>query len=417
MKTRKQAKLALNILVHSKLRSWLTIIGIVIGIASVVAILSMSHGAQQELQSRLSGLGANVLTVSPGHSRAMGFPGAGGGRFSRDNTASSTTDQKNLTEKDVLVIKTVPGVTTAMGTISGQADMVYNAKTASVNIEGVDPQVWKDITTETLSSGRMLTIGDKNSVVIGESIANDVFSGIELNRQVTIGGKNFRVVGIISNSRSIYMPIDQARIALDLVGSDNFDSISVKVDDTTDTTALNNTITTMQSKLMLERGILNTKNIDFSISNPAEIQATMTQTLNSMALFLGAIAAIALLVGGIGIANTMFTSVLEKTHEIGIMKAIGAKNKDILAIFLMNAGMIGLVGGLGGILLGMIGSSFITSMISGGMGISRMFGAASISIGLVVVMFLFSIVIGMIAGVIPAYRASRLKPVDALRYE
>jgi putative ABC transport system permease protein len=137
-----------------------------------------------------------------------------------------------------------------------------------------------------------------------------------------------------------------------------------------------------------------------------------------MTLFLTAIAAISLLVGAVGIANTMFTSVLEKTKEIGIMKAIGARNKDILLIFLFNAGLIGFVGGLGGIILGYFGSGLVSSMGSSGGGMtSRMFGATSVTPELLIGALLFSVIIGMIAGAIPAWNASRMKPVDALRYE
>jgi len=136
-----------------------------------------------------------------------------------------------------------------------------------------------------------------------------------------------------------------------------------------------------------------------------------------MAVFLGAIAAISLLVGGIGIANTMFTSVLEKTKEIGIMKSIGAKNKDILAIFLINSGLIGLVGGVGGIIIGIFGSVYVGSFLASGNGMMRGLSNTAITLPLLVGALGFSLIIGVIAGIIPAYRASRLSPVDALRYE
>ena len=416
MKIGKTINLSWNILIHSKLRSWLTIIGIIIGIASVISILSISNGAQKELEDRLSGLGADIVTVSPGFSRAMGF-GLGGGPGEGRESSSSSSDTKNLTKRDVLAIKTVPNIKYVMGIVSDKGDMKYNAKTASVSITGVDEEVWKDMTTETLSSGRYLTIGDKNVIVIGDSVSDTTFDGIELNRQVDIEGKTFKVVGILENSRSVYMPISQARLVLDDVGSDDFDSITIKLENAEDDELFDTTLELIEKKLMLYRGILNDKDKDFSISNSKSMQETMSETMSSMALFLGAIAAISLLVGAIGIANTMFTSVLEKTREIGIMKAIGAKNRDILSIFLINSGMIGSVGGIGGVLLGMIASSFIGSMISGSGGMTRMFGNASVSLELIVAMFVFSILIGMIAGAIPAYRASKLKPVDALRYE
>ena len=183
------------------------------------------------------------------------------------------------------------------------------------------------------------------------------------------------------------------------------------------------TVTAIEERLMMSRGILSEDDKDFTITNPSAMQETMNETLNTMSIFLAAIAAISLLVGAIGIANTMFTSVLEKTREIGIMKAIGARNKDILSIFLINSALIGFTGGLGGIILGIFGSGLISSMTSttsstgvkGGM--TSMFSNTAITPSLLIGALLFSIIIGMIAGAIPAYRASKLKPVDALRYE
>ena len=170
---------------------------------------------------------------------------------------------------------------------------------------------------------------------------------------------------------------------------------------------------------MMARGILQDKGKDFSVTSPRAFQERITTTLNSMSLFLAAIAAISLIVGAVGISNTMFTSVLEKTKEIGIMKAIGAKNRDILMIFLLNSGLLGLVGGIGGVILGVLGSSLISSLSDtssasiGRLSLSSTYFSPQLIIGA----FLLSMIIGMIAGVIPAYRASRLKPVDALRYE
>ena len=425
MRLQKSFQLAWNILIHSKLRSWLTIIGIIIGIAAVVSIVSISIGAEQQLSSRLGNLGANILTVTPGFSRARGNVGfgGGGGEFQFQGGgggSSSTTQAKNLTSRDINVIKTLPNVVYVMGTVSAQGTMIYSAKSANVRVTGVDNLVWKDITTETLLSGRFLTSGDTYSVVIGSNLATSTFDNIPLNSKVTIEGKSFNVVGILNGGSSVYMPIQTARDVFDTIGQNEFNSISVKINDVG---LANDTVNTITSQLMMSRGILQTSKRDFTVSNPSALQDTFKQTISTMAIFLGAIAAISLIVGAIGIANTMFTSVLEKTKEIGIMKAIGARNKNILTIFLLNSGMIGLVGGIGGIILGVIGSGLIGSMVSsssgtaGGGGIGRLLGNTAITPGLLIGALLFSVVIGMIAGVIPAYRASKLKPVDALRYE
>ncbi len=424
MKLKRSFRLALNILFHSKLRSWLTIIGIVIGIAAVVAIISISLGAQQQLESRLGSLGANVITVSPGFSQARGF--AGGfrvGSLGGGGESASSTTPKNLTSKDILALKATSNVEYVMGSVSGSETLTYSTQSATVGIQGVDASVWPDITTEQISSGRLLDQSDLYSVVIGGDLVTTVFpNGIPLNAKVTIDGEAFQVVGILQSGRTVYMPIAAAKQILNEVGEDYFDSISVKI---TNVNLANDTVNTITNNLMLERGILNNNKRDFSVSNPAQEQATVESTVSTMSLFLGAIAAISLLVGAIGIANTMFTSVLEKTREIGIMKAIGAKNREILTIFLFNSGLIGLVGGLGGIILGSIGSGFISVLESsssgtsaaGAGGVGRLLGNTAITPGLLIAALAIAVIIGMIAGAIPAYRASKLNPVDALRYE
>ncbi len=422
MKIKKALQLSLNMLIHSKLRSYLTIIGIVIGIAAVVSIISVSQGAQKQLESQLNSLGADVLTISPGAPRAAGAGGGfrmGGGFGEGGGGRASTSVQKNLTARDVTVLKTVSNVKYVMGTVSGRADVSYIAKIASVSIRGVDTEVWKDFTTTQLESGRYLTKGDTNSIVVGNRVAHSVFKdGMQINRQVTIEGKTFKIVGILkesgSDDSSIFMPILMARDVLDTVGPDDFGSISVKIANVDLTDA---TIAEINTKLMLSRGILQANKQDFTVTSPKAFQEAITSSLNSISLFLAAIAAISLIVGAVGIANTMFTSVLEKTKEIGIMKAIGAQNKDILLIFLFNSGLLGLVGGIGGIILGVFAAGLISNVASGGTLGRLALSSAYFSPVLIIGAFLLSVSIGMIAGAIPAYRASMLKPVDALRYE
>lgn len=429
MRLKKSLQLAINIFLHSKLRSWLTIIGIIVGIGAVVSIVSMSLGAQQQLQERLGSLGADILTITPGMQRAGGF-GFGGDRGPGGELSAGSAISKNLTSKDIVVLKSVDNVKYVMGQISGRDDISYSSQTIkSQSITGIDITVWKDITTETLSSGRFLTSGDSYGVVIGQNLATNTFTKpITLNAKLTINGQSFIVVGIVSEGRSIYMPIEIARPIFknsdsNYIGDNNFNSISVKI---SDVSLANQTVTDITKKLMLSRGILQQNKADFSVSNPAAFQQTIQATLGVMTLFLAAIAAISLLVGAIGIANTMFTAVLEKTKEIGIMKAIGTKNRDIMTIFLLNSGLIGLVGGIGGIIVGLLASDVINSMAgistsTGGRGAGGMLnilgGSSVISLPLIIGALLFAVLIGMIAGAIPAYRASRLNPVDALRYE
>ena len=331
------------------------------------------------------------------------------------SSSSSDNDQENLTDKDILVLKNIDNVIAVMGKVSGSGDLKYSTDTASLSITGVDASIWKDVTTDEIDEGRHLMVSDTYSVVIGSSIVTNTFSdGIPLNSKVTIEGTSFKVVGILEDGTSgVYIPIDAARDVLEDVGEDDYDSISVKIEDVD---IANETVNLIEEKLMLSRGILYEDDIDFTVTNPSAMQETMQETMSSMTLFLSAIAAISLLVGAIGIANTMFTSVLEKTKEIGIMKAIGAKNLDVMLIFLFNAGLIGFVGGLGGLVVGIFGSGLVGSMGSDG-GMMRMMGSTSITPGLLIGALTFSVIIGMVAGAIPAWNASKMKPVDALRYE
>jgi putative ABC transport system permease protein len=418
MRLKKSLQLAWNILAHSRLRSWLTIIGIVIGIAAVVSIVSISQGAQRTLEERFGRLGADIITISPGHARA-GFGGGpeGEGR----NNGGLTSEQKNLTSRDVLAVKSVPNVKFVMGSVSATGSLGYLGESGDVSVTGVDTSAWKEVTTAEIESGRYLIKGDTYSVVLGHGRAHSFFKKeVAVNRQVTIEGRSFKVVGILKegeNENSVIIPLETARGVLEDVGESELNSITVKVDDVN---IIDDTIAAIEKKLMLSRGILKEEDKDFSISSMRQMQETITSTMNTMSIFLGAIAAISLIVGGIGISNTMFTSVLEKTKEIGIMKAIGAKNRDILIIFLFNSGMIGLVGGIGGIILGTIASGYIsvlTGTSTGDNPMGRMFSSAAVNPKLLIFALLFALAIGMIAGAIPAYRASRLKPVVALRYE
>ncbi|KAF5435258.1 putative ABC transport system permease protein [Candidatus Methanophagaceae archaeon] len=420
MKINKSLKLAVNIIVHSKLRTWLTIIGIVIGIAAVVAIVSIGEGMQQNVESRLGGLGADIITISPGGGRAsVGFRGGHGGGMPGSTATSATAE--NLTKKDVLVLQSVEGVEYIQGIVSGNGQMYYLGEKATVSVEGIDPLVWKEMTTSELESGRFLGPSDYNVVIVGSRIAKDTFKQpLTVNRMITIEEKAFKVVGILKESggfggddSKIFMPIKAARDTLEDVGSDEFDSITLKVANTDD---VDQVMEAADKKLIISRH-LTEKEKDFSISSSKSVQETMSDITQTMTLFLGAIAAVSLLVGAVGIANTMFTSVLEKTKEIGIMKSIGAKNSDIMMIFLLNSAIVGLVGGLLGICLGTGISSLLPFLGMRLMGMGRDGMTTVVTPMLLIYALLISIGIGMVAGVIPAYRASKLKPVDALRYE
>jgi putative ABC transport system permease protein len=410
-------KLSAQSFMHKQLRSWLTILGIVIGVAAVVSILSLSTGARQVIASQLGGLGADIVSVSPGFSRAQGF---GGGGFGEGGTSQNA----NLTTRDLEAIKSVPGVKAVDGMISERLDVSYLAQSATLNVQGVDPLPWTQMQTSTLASGRLLTPGDANSVVIGSRVASGLFKqDVLLNSVITIEGKPFRVVGIFQSSggfgggdNAIYMPIDAARTVITSVEPNQFSSIQVQV---SDVNAVNETTNAIESKLLITRHVSGSTK-DFTVTSAQSIQQSISSVLGTLSLFLAGIAAISLLVGAIGIANTMFMSVMERTKQIGILKALGTTNLEIMELFTMEAAIVGLIGGLLGVFSGFIVSGLIgelgMSVVSlGGRGGNMSLSVITPELALLAVGF--SVLIGVVAGLLPARRASKLQPTTALRYE
>ncbi|MCM2325306.1 MAG: ABC transporter permease [Candidatus Woesearchaeota archaeon] len=417
MRLNKIIRHALNMVLHAKLRSWLTILGIVIGVGAVISIVSLGETMQKQISSQLGDLGGDLLTLRAGASRASFFgPGREGGGGGA--SAVSTEDEIVLDKTDLQVLKSVSGIKSIDTQISGQADIYYVAEKGSASVVGVEEATWATVTTSKIAEGRMLGPADTNVIVVGGRIADGFFSRqVGLNQLITIEDRLFRIVGILDDtSSSIYMPIDSAYAILEDKDKDEFDTIIIQVKDED---AINSTMASIEYKLAQKRHVLG-KKYDFTLTSNKAVQAQRSEMMGSMTTFLTAIAAVALLVGAVGIANTMFTSVLEKTKEIGIMKAIGARNSDILKIFLIHAALIGLIGGILGLALGYILSGILPSLMSssGGGPFSRFgSGDAIISLNSVVLAIGISVIIGIVAGTIPAVQASKLKPVDALRYE
>jgi putative ABC transport system permease protein len=403
---------------HSKLRSWLTIIGIFIGVAAVVAIISLGQGLQENVNSRLQGLGQDIITIDSGSSRAFGFGEGGGGQ--------AQTNIIQLNDKDIQALKLVPGVKFINAVVSGRVTVTYQSQNISLSVQGDDSSVFKEFVTTSLESGRYLSSGDSRAVVIGYSVAHSTFrTELNIGSLISINGKPFRVVGILASSsglggggsdRGIYMTTKDAR---DILGTtidlkpNEYSSITVKV---SDPTFVNETSTGITNALRNSHHVAAGKE-DFSVTSAQALQSRFSSVSQGITLFLAVIAAVSLFVGCIGVANTMFTSVLEKTHDIGIMKAIGARNSDILLIFLCNSGMLGFVGGLLGILFAILIAGIVPSLgLSLGGGAGEVY-TMPINAGLMAFAVLFSVALGMFSGAIPAYQASKLNPVEALRYE
>jgi len=414
MKINKCFKHAFNMVLHSKLRSWLTITGIVIGVAAVIAIVSIGAGMQQSMNAQLNALGGDIVTISPGFERGGGGGfDRGGGGGGGSSGPQAVTKEIVLARSDLQALKGLPDIALIDTNIRGSVDIYYLGKKGKVSVTGVDQSIWSQITLSKIKTGRMLDPADQNVIVVGGRLAATYFDQpLGINKMVAINGSAFRVVGILDDqSNSVYMPIQMAFQVIPDKTNDIYDTFVVKIKDEN---LLDETITKIQDKLMTARHVT-AKNMDFSITSRKEMQQARADTMSSMNTFLLAIAAVSLIVGSIGIANTMFTSVLEKTKEIGIMKAIGARNGDILLIFLFNAAFIGLVGGILGIILGTILSGYMPELM-GGLPLGRG-GAAIVTFNSIAMALSVSVSVGILAGLIPAYQASKLRPVDALRYE
>ena len=334
----------------------------------------------------------------------------------------STSSSINLTDKDIKVIKQVPGVMYANGLVSGKADLKYDNEKTVVSVTGVDTSIWKLMDNTGIDDGRYLQAGDSNSIVVGYNLAYGSFLvPITLNRPITIGGKSFRVVGILKQSggfgggsdTGIYMPAEMAReVITEKVANNQFTSIVIKASDASLVEYIKADI---EQKLMSSRQV-NPRTKDFTVIASALIREQMSGVTQTLSLFLSAIAAVSLLVGAIGIANTMFMSVMERTRQIGLLKAIGASEQEIMKLFLIESGIFGFAGGIAGVIFGVAISLLIPYMGIQALG----FGGdmkATITAGTIFFAIGFSVVVGILSGIIPARHAAKMRPVDAIRYD
>jgi len=412
--------MAVNSLTHRRLRSWLTVLGIVIGVAAVVALVSIGQGLQQSVQSQLSGLGADIITVT------LGFQRAGGG-FVFGNDRAKSSSSSNLTQNDIRTIRSTSGVLYADGIISGRGDVTSGSESASLSVQGVDPAVWKYMVTTKLESGRYLSSGDSYAAVVSNGVAHDLYKrDLQLNSLISIDGRSFRVVGILEAGTGfsalggsvIYIPAANARqLEISELTSNQFSSISVQTLPNADVQTVVDQLT---KNLMLTRHVTESTQ-DFTVTSALSLQESISTVTSTITYFLAGIAGISLMVGGIGIANTMFMSVVERTRQIGVLKSLGATNNEVMKLFLTESAVLGLIGGILGIVLGIFLSEIIT-LVGGSSG---MFAARNGGQGLqtvvspevLVLAMAFSVFIGAVSGLFPARRAAKLQPVEALRYE
>ncbi|MBK6675197.1 MAG: ABC transporter permease [Proteobacteria bacterium] len=390
------------------LRSVLTTLGIIIGVASVIVMSAIGSGASKQIEDQISSLGTNQLTIFPGSANVGGRQGGFG-------------SAPPLTEKDLRAVRDgVTGVMAASGNLNGNANVVIGNANWSTQVQGVGSEI-EQVREWSVVKGRFFDAREAASgakvAVLGDTVANELFgAGDPVGATVRINNAPFQVLGVLAKKGQaggrdqddvVMVPISTARSRLvgRLGAPDQIGSLLVKVDPRYNITEVQADI---ERVLRERRRIGADKDNNFIIRNFAEFLETRNQAAQTLGLLLAATAAISLVVGGIGIMNIMLVSVTERTREIGLRMAIGARGGDILGQFLTEAVLLCLVGGLIGLTLGAGVSFMVAKLLSWPMHISPV---------IVLVAIAASASVGVVFGFVPARRASRLNPIEALRYE
>ncbi|MFB6175159.1 MAG: ABC transporter permease [Candidatus Nanohalobium sp.] len=395
-------RLAVRNIRYRKKRSWLTIIGTLVGILAIVALISIGQGLQNSVQSQFQELGGNKVFISPG-----------------GNSMSSrfTSSTAKLTEDSLQTVLNTRGVEEASGIVSGSRQARYGGGSKFLSIAGIPTGKNSELIKQTqgvdIITGRYLRDTDKYSILVSQNAADNAFDDkIALRSKIDINGTEYRVVGIVdapgTGNAGIYMQIDAAR---DLMNKKKqYDQIVAKI---------SGGFTPKEVEDNIRASLRNARNLDkgeedFTTRTAADIINSFTSQLALIRGFLIGLGAISLLVGGVGIMNTMYTSVTERTNEIGVMKAVGATKWQILKIFLIESGIIGLFGGILGVTGGLAISYAASSIISSQVGLTMHPGTSP---ELILGSLTFAFVVGTVSGFFPARKAARMNPVEALRYE
>lgn len=396
------------VLKTNRLRTGLSALGIIIGIGSVIALMNLGASSQKSVTERIQSLGANLLTVSPGVQEQRGF-------FLRDSSNSSSD---TLTYEDAQALGTSLRITTidkVAAVYSSNAQLSYGSSNDSVTVTGVTENYF-ELRSIDLTYGSLISEQDnlmnRKVAVVSENVVEDLMEKVAnpIGETIRLNGTSFTVVGVAETTSSfgpanytVYIPLFTAQNAL--FGVDYVSTIYVSAKNSNVMDAAENQI----GFLLLERhNLAIPEDADFSISSQEDILETVSEVTGTFTTMLTGIAAISLVVGGIGIMNIMLVTVTERTREIGIRKALGAKRKVIVMQFLIESILLTVVGGLIGVLFGLGISLILTKVLS----MPAIVSAQAIFLSVVV-----SCAIGIIFGIYPAQKASKLQPIEALRYE
>ena len=396
------SKLAFKSLFRNKTRSVLTMLGIIIGVASVILLISIGNGLQKYITDQFESLGSNLVLVVPGKVGRGGGNALAGGPPNFGGSKLVLSDIETLAKLD-------GAVDSVGGGVENQSTISYKGKSRYTTIAGMTAEYMK-MRNLTVSKGRVITSADvrtdRNVVVLGTTVIEKLFGqGSVLGKSVTIGGQKYEVIGVMESVGSGGFGVDVNDYAVipvtsaqRLFGLKTIQFIGVKSATKEEIPQVINLV----KKEMLKKY----KDDEFSVVDQSSLVESINQILGVVTIALGGIAAISLIVGGVGIMNIMLVSVTERTREIGLRKAVGAKPQDILYQFIIEAVALSVTGGGIGVLIGFLGSLIINQFVS-----------TSVSLSSVLLAFGVSAAVGIVFGVAPAARASKLNPIEALKYE
>jgi len=388
---------------HRPTRSWLTILGILIGIAAVVSLISLGQGLQDMITKQFEALGTDKVIITQGSGQYGMLTGVAG--------------NERLDDHDINIIERTRGVEKAIGIITTFAKITFGDELKYVSVMAFPLDKFKisDFPNARIAEGREPKTNDRYKTVIGYNIANgDLFKKpVKIGDTITVADTDFEVIATLEkmgnrqDDNRVYLSIDSANEILDNPGYSMIYAVTqtgFNPDDVSDY---------IKDRMRRDRNEKVGKE-DFTVTTASQLSAMVGNIISAVQMIVIGIAAISLIVGGVGIMNTMYTAVMERTREIGVMKAIGARNSDILLIFLIESGLLGLIGGAVGVLLGIGTGQLITALVE-----HPVFGAfkAQFPLWLVGGALLFSFLVGSLSGTLPALQAARMKPADALRYE
>ena len=398
-------QMALTSLYANKMRSLLTMLGIIIGVGAVIALVSVGMGVRSNVTSSIASLGSNMLIVSPGSSNRGGTRGGAG-------------SMQTLKYDDATAIKEkIKNIDYVSPSVSSSYQVVYGNNNWKTSVQGVTPE-FMAIRSLSISNGSFISVNDMNKrsrvAVIGTTVAENLFDQENpVGKNIRINNQPYKVIGLLDSKGQssmgqdqddmIYVPITTAQERM--LGITYVQSINIQV---SDQKYMDRVQAEVETLLRTRHHLVGDKENDFNVRNLTSLMETVSQSTAMLTMLLGAIAGISLLVGGIGIMNIMMVSVTERTREIGIRKALGATFMNIMTQFLIESMVIGVIGGIIGIVVGCAASQIIATVGN---------FKTVITVTPILVSFVFAVGTGLFFGIYPARKAAKLEPIEALRYE